>query len=166
MMEEQRKVLIVDGDTKATSTLGHILESKGCEVTGARNLVEGLHYARQKAFSLVLVDSRAACMDGLEVLESLAKAQPEAVFAIAVKKKLPALAGESIGTRFVLADGWVKQLLSDGNHHLPAASPKQSLNDHPTGRELNDFEEKADQFRQAFLRFLKAYGRVTRDVDA
>ena len=157
-MKEQKKVLIVDGETQVASTLGHFFESKGCKVTGARNLVEGLHYACQQAFSVVLIDFRVAYLDGLEVLGSLAKAQPKATFAISMKGKSPVPAGDSRGTRFVFANGWVRQLLSDWNPRPSSASPKSSLSDHPTGRE---FEETVDQFRQAFLRFLNDNGRVS-----
>jgi two-component system response regulator AtoC len=74
----KRRVLIIDDEAGVRQSLGLILESEGFEVASAADGDQGLRAARGERFDVVLCDVRMPRRGGLEILEELIKAQPEA----------------------------------------------------------------------------------------
>ena len=69
------KILAVDDDPDILDALTLIPESKGYEVTGARNGLEALERLKQKRPDLLILDLLMPKMDGFEVYKKLH--QPE-----------------------------------------------------------------------------------------
>lgn len=72
-MEIRGNVLIIDDEVNLRSTLTRVLQSAGCEVTGAVNGLEALRFLSESKFDLVFLDLHLPGMDGLEVLREIRK---------------------------------------------------------------------------------------------
>src|SRR5215510_5425601 len=65
------KILVVDDDADARTTLMRILEKEGYSVTGAATGDDALRNFNQFEFDLVLTDMRMEGMDGIELLRAI-----------------------------------------------------------------------------------------------
>ena len=74
----KRRALIIDDEAGVRSSLGLILEDEGYEVTSAADGDTGLRAAQAERFDVVLCDVRMPRRGGLDVLEELIRAQPDA----------------------------------------------------------------------------------------
>jgi two-component system response regulator AtoC len=71
------RILVVDDDPSALSTLAELLELEGYEVSRAAGGPEAIALMEQQPFDLVLTDLRMREMDGLMVLQSSRSLRPE-----------------------------------------------------------------------------------------
>ncbi|HXZ86294.1 MAG TPA: response regulator, partial [Myxococcota bacterium] len=69
---------MIDDESGVRQSLGLILEDEGYEVARAADAEQGLRLARTERFDVVLCDVRMPGRGGLEILEELIAAQPEA----------------------------------------------------------------------------------------
>ena len=74
----KRRALIIDDEAGVRSSLGLILEDEGYEVATAADGDQGLRAAQAERFDVVLCDVRMPRRGGLEILEELIRAQPDA----------------------------------------------------------------------------------------
>jgi two-component system, NtrC family, response regulator AtoC len=74
----KRRALIIDDEAGVRSSLGLILEDEGYEVATAADGDQGLRAAQTERFDVVLCDVRMPRRGGLEILEELIRAQPDA----------------------------------------------------------------------------------------
>ncbi|HTO71712.1 MAG TPA: sigma-54 dependent transcriptional regulator [Myxococcota bacterium] len=74
----KRRALIIDDEGGVRTSLGGILEDEGYEVASAPDGDTGLRAAQSDRFDVVLCDVRMPGRGGLEILEALIAAQPEA----------------------------------------------------------------------------------------
>jgi len=74
----KRRALIIDDESGVRQSLGLILEDEGYEVATAADADQGLRAARAERFDVVLCDVRMPGRGGLEILEQLIAAQPDA----------------------------------------------------------------------------------------
>jgi len=74
----KRRALIIDDESGVRQSLGLILEDEGYEVATAADGDQGLRAAQAERFEVVLCDVRMPGRGGLEILEQLIAAQPEA----------------------------------------------------------------------------------------
>ena len=77
-MGGERRVLIVDDDERFCRRLAQAIERRGFEVTTASGVAEGERAARQNAPPFAVVDLRLADGSGLDVVQALRAARPEA----------------------------------------------------------------------------------------
>src|ERR1700674_4661787 len=67
------RILAVDDEPKALSTIKNLLESYGCEVASAADLGDALYLAKNSAFDAVVIDQILLGQTGLEVLREIRK---------------------------------------------------------------------------------------------
>jgi len=77
-----RSILIVDDDESICKSLALILDKKGYETETASTGEEALAKAKERAFSVALLDIRLPDMEGVELLKPLKKIHPEMVLFI------------------------------------------------------------------------------------
>ena len=73
-----RSLLLVDDDKPFLQRLGRALEQRGFEVRTADSVVEGVAAIRSSAPAYAVVDMRLADGNGLDVIEALRRARPDA----------------------------------------------------------------------------------------
>ncbi len=78
-MEDKINILIVDDEPAMRDGLADVLEEKGYEVSTAKNGYEALERAKTIPFDLIIADLRMPGLDGLEMIESLRKINPNTV---------------------------------------------------------------------------------------
>jgi len=71
------KILVIDDEKSIRRALREILEFEEFEVEEAENGKEGLEKAKNEAFDMIFCDIKMPQMDGMEVLDALAKAEIE-----------------------------------------------------------------------------------------
>ena len=76
------RILIVDDDAILRSGIRYYLEDSGFEVVEAANGSEGVRVAQESTPDLVLCDLRMPGMDGIKVLETLAKLREDLPFIV------------------------------------------------------------------------------------
>ena len=74
----KRRALIIDDESGVRDSLGLILEDEGWEIARAADGDSGLRAAQGERFDVVLTDVRMPRRGGLDILEELIAAQPEA----------------------------------------------------------------------------------------
>src|SRR5262245_29832416 len=70
------KVLLIDDDPSALSLMRYLFEEQGYEVTTAEQGNQGLAFAKEDAFDLVLTDLQLPDMDGIELIKQLKEVMP------------------------------------------------------------------------------------------
>jgi len=73
------KILIVDDDAAALSSLGEAMSRQGYDVTLAATGEEALRRQQEKEFDVVLTDLRMMGVDGLQVVRAFKAAHPDTV---------------------------------------------------------------------------------------
>jgi len=81
-VSEPGKILIVDDDIAALSSLGEALARDGHAVTPAGSGEEAITLGEQQDFDVVLTDLRMKGADGLQVLRVIKARRPETVFIV------------------------------------------------------------------------------------
>ncbi|MFI5314931.1 MAG: sigma-54-dependent transcriptional regulator [Myxococcota bacterium] len=74
----KRRALIIDDEAGVRQSLGLILEDEGYEVASAADGDSGLRAAQSDRFDVVLCDVRMPRRGGMDILEDLIRAQPDA----------------------------------------------------------------------------------------
>src|SRR5947209_19950221 len=70
-------ILIVDDEPLIRETLGEFLVSEGYDVAACGDAEEALATARERSFDIALCDVQLPGMDGIELLDRLAKISPQ-----------------------------------------------------------------------------------------
>jgi DNA-binding NtrC family response regulator len=71
------KILVVDDETSMTQFLGIVLRKEGYQVTAVNSGREALERARSESFDVAITDFKMPETDGIEVLSSLKKIDPD-----------------------------------------------------------------------------------------
>ncbi|MDA7501684.1 sigma-54 dependent transcriptional regulator [Chitinophagales bacterium] len=71
------KVLIIDDERGIRRTLKEILEYEGYEISEAEDGIEGLNEIKLNHYDVVFLDIKMPRLDGMEVLEQVAKIKPD-----------------------------------------------------------------------------------------
>ncbi len=71
-----RNLLIIEDDAIYRTRLGKAFEARGYEVSLASNKQEFVEHIQNSYFSFAVIDLRVAELSGLDLLESLVRAQP------------------------------------------------------------------------------------------
>jgi two-component system sensor histidine kinase/response regulator len=79
---ESEKVLVIDDEESVVRTLSDFLAAHGYDVLTAVNSRQALGLIHEHKFAVVISDLRLPDMNGVELLEQVAEADPEAVFII------------------------------------------------------------------------------------
>jgi len=77
VVEQQKRILVVDDEENARNALSRILTREGYEVASAGNGYEALNYLRGKEVELIITDINMPEMNGLTFLRELSKSHPE-----------------------------------------------------------------------------------------
>ncbi len=72
-------ILVVDDEEQVRRAISGILRLEDYEITAVGNSAEALEQASKKAFDLMLTDIRMSEMDGLELMRSVLRIQPEII---------------------------------------------------------------------------------------
>ena len=75
--QQQAKILIVDDEEIARNNLQHFFKSQGHGVQTAVNGLDALHRIENDHFEVIITDLKMDRMDGLTLLENIAKVSPE-----------------------------------------------------------------------------------------
>lgn len=78
VLPAERTLLLVDDDKPFLTRLARAMETRGFEVLTAESVAEGVALVRRSAPSFAVVDLRLADGNGLDVIEALHQARPEA----------------------------------------------------------------------------------------
>ncbi len=73
------KIIIVDDEADVLDLCSRVLTFDGFQVKTARNGFEAIDIARQEHFDLLLTDIKMPGMDGLEIAQTLKKADPQII---------------------------------------------------------------------------------------
>lgn len=73
------KIIIVDDEADVLDLCSRVLNFDGYQVTTARNGFEAIELAQQERFDLLLTDIKMPGMDGLEIAQTLKKADPRII---------------------------------------------------------------------------------------
>lgn len=76
-ISEKVRILVVEDDEIALKNLSHILRKEGYDVDEAGSGKQAIEYLRENAYDLVLTDLKMAKIDGMEVLASARRLQPD-----------------------------------------------------------------------------------------
>jgi two-component system response regulator RegA len=74
----EKTLLLVDDDHPFLTRLARAMEARGFEVLMAESVAEGVAHVKRSAPSFAVVDLRLADGNGLDVIEALHQARPEA----------------------------------------------------------------------------------------
>jgi two-component system response regulator RegA len=74
----EKTLLLVDDDHPFLTRLARAMEARGFEVLMAGSVAEGVAHVKRSAPSFAVVDLRLADGNGLDVIEALHQARPEA----------------------------------------------------------------------------------------
>ena len=74
----EKTLLLVDDDKPFLTRLARAMETRGFEVLMAESVAEGVAHVKRAAPSFAVVDLRLADGNGLDVIEALHQARPEA----------------------------------------------------------------------------------------
>lgn len=74
----EKTLLLVDDDKPFLTRLARAMETRGFEVLMAESVAEGVAHVKRSAPSFAVVDLRLADGNGLDVIEALHQARPEA----------------------------------------------------------------------------------------
>jgi DNA-binding NtrC family response regulator len=77
VVEQQKRILVVDDEENARIALSKILTREGYEVASAGNGYEALNYLRGKEVELIITDINMPEMNGLSFLRELSRSHPE-----------------------------------------------------------------------------------------
>jgi len=77
MVEQQKRILVVDDEENSRIALSKILTREGYEVASAGNGYEALNFLRGKEVELIITDIKMPEMDGLTFLRELSRSHPE-----------------------------------------------------------------------------------------
>jgi DNA-binding NtrC family response regulator len=77
VVEQQKRILVVDDEENARNALSRILTREGYEVASAGNGYEALNYLRGKEVELIITDINMPEMNGLTFLRELSRSHPE-----------------------------------------------------------------------------------------
>lgn len=83
-MKEQKKILIIDDDSRNIFALNAVLRSKNFDCDFASGANEGLRKIEENNYGVILMDIMMPDMDGFEALEYMQKHQLDHVPVIAV----------------------------------------------------------------------------------
>ena len=75
---EQKSLLLVDDDRPFLNRLGRAMESRGFEVRMAETVADGIAQIKANPPDYAVVDLRLTDGSGLDVIEALHQARPEA----------------------------------------------------------------------------------------
>jgi len=75
--EKKVRILVVDDEESLLAVLSQVLKRDGFDVTTAKSAEEALEIFQQNPFPLVVTDIVMQGMTGIDLLESIKKAQPE-----------------------------------------------------------------------------------------
>ena len=76
-MGETLKILLVDDEDHLQEVLGLLLELDGHQVTTAFSGEQALEHAKEKKFDLVITDYKMPGMNGMDVVRSIKKENPD-----------------------------------------------------------------------------------------
>lgn len=76
-MEETLKILLVDDEDHLQEVLGLLLELDGHQVTTAFSGEQALERAKDKKFDLVITDFKMPGMNGMDVVRTIKKDNPD-----------------------------------------------------------------------------------------
>jgi DNA-binding response OmpR family regulator len=95
------RILVIEDESRILAFVARGLEAEGFSVVGACNGADGLRLAREAPFDLVLLDLLLPRLDGLTVLEELARTQPDLpVVILTARNEMPTkLRGFALGAR-------------------------------------------------------------------
>jgi len=77
VVEQQKRILVVDDEENARIALSKILTREGYEVASAGNGCEALNYLRGKEVELIITDINMPEMNGLAFLRELSRSHPD-----------------------------------------------------------------------------------------
>jgi two-component system response regulator (stage 0 sporulation protein F) len=77
VVEQQKRILVVDDEENARIALSKILTREGYEVASAGNGYEALNYLRGKEVELIITDINMPEMNGLAFLRELSRSHPD-----------------------------------------------------------------------------------------
>ncbi|KAA0891432.1 response regulator [Oryzomonas japonica] len=77
MVEQQKRILVVDDEENARIALSKILAREGYEVASAGNGYEALNYLRGKEVELIITDINMPEMNGMTFLRELSRSHPD-----------------------------------------------------------------------------------------
>jgi CheY-like chemotaxis protein len=95
-MAHERKILVVDDDTRLTSLLDEYFTRRGFTVLTAKSGREALERVEKDRPALVLLDIRMPGMDGVEVLRQIKARAPQVEIIVITALKDRALASKSL----------------------------------------------------------------------
>ncbi len=78
VIPSEKTLLLVDDDKPFLTRLARAMESRGFEVMMAESVAEGVAHVRRAAPSFAVVDLRLGDGNGLDVIEALHQARPDA----------------------------------------------------------------------------------------
>lgn len=77
-LPDEKTLLLVDDDKPFLTRLARAMETRGFEVLTAESVAEGVAHVKRAAPSFAVVDLRLADGSGLDVIEALHQARPDA----------------------------------------------------------------------------------------
>jgi two-component system, response regulator, stage 0 sporulation protein F len=77
VVEQQKRILVVDDEENARIALSKILTREGYEVASAGNGYEALNYLQGKEVELIITDINMPEMNGLSFLRELSRSHPD-----------------------------------------------------------------------------------------
>lgn len=99
MLEESKKILVVDDEDRIRRLLRMYLERENFEITEAADGDEGLSYALAEDFDVILLDVMMPKMDGIEVCKELrAKKSTPVIMLTAKGEEISRIHGFEAGT--------------------------------------------------------------------
>lgn len=127
---EDRSLIVVEDDQAFLSRLSRALEARGFEVETADSVDNGLALIEQKAPAFAVVDMRLEDGNGLEVIEALHEARPEAraVVLTGYGNLATAVSAVKLGAIDYLAkpadaDDVIASLMAEGERADPPENP-------------------------------------------
>ena len=78
MLPTDKTLLLVDDDKPFLTRLARAMETRGFDVMMAESVAEGIAHVKRAAPSFAVVDLRLSDGNGLDVIEALHQARPEA----------------------------------------------------------------------------------------
>ncbi len=76
-MNPPKSILVVDDDTNLRKTMVIILHNAGYEVRFAENATQGLVQLQSRKFDLMILDYKMPELDGMVLLKTIRRLQPE-----------------------------------------------------------------------------------------
>jgi len=120
-MSKKARALVVEADTPVATLMTHVLKRAGCDVQATQDGQQGMEWAQETKFDLILLGVDLPGISGLEICRELKQdtsaATPQLFLSPVMTAQRPASMVWKWGRRILLRSHLKQRISSSGSNH-------------------------------------------------